>query len=232
MNVSPTAPKMNAGTCPHGNPIGSCPICAGLTGGGGGFANNKSRGAGEWSYDKCYSVWQQMLKNKAMLENFKKQQKLETEKQNLNVKTFADKVFEKINTLNVQSINIQNNSSINKLVNISNKTVLFLYDTAKSLTNFVKNSFTFVYQRVVDISDKLTAIYGELKLKIEKFLNSKTNLKQKLKSIFEIFTPLEIDNEDKDVDEETMFYKLKTTISEIKEKLNKKYEEVVNDKAD
>ncbi len=234
MNVSPTSQKLNAGTCPHGNPIGSCPICAGLSGGGGGLANNKARQAGEWTYDQCYSAWQQILKAKATAEEQKLQQKLDYIKAQEKIQSFTDKITDKISALNEKAANLKTQP-----VNVSNfvqsvalATLNIAVNVIITAVNIVRNTFEFVQQKFIDISDKISYVCAEIKSKVQKLLSEKTTVKQKLKSLFEIFVPLNINNEDKKIDEEKILYKLKTTLASITERFKNKNKEVENDKAD
>ena len=233
MNVTPTTPKMDTAKCPHGNPVGACPICAGLSGGGGGLANNKARVAGEWTYDQCYTVWQQMLKAKATAEDQKLQQKMDYAKAQAKIQTFAEKIMDKIAQLNAKAMNITapNQTLISRVEGVLAATVVIAANVVTTAVNIVRNTFDFVQQKFIDISDKLNAIYGELKLKIEKFLSEKTSIKEKLKSLFEIFVPLDVDNEQKKIDEEKMLNKIRTTLDSIKERFTKKHKEVEDDKA-
>ena len=68
-----------------------------------------------------------------------------------------------------------------------------------------------ISQKFADISDKITAMYGELKAsineKISKFTN---NLKKKLKSLFFVFGAEETDDEDKKIEEAKRAFELKT----------------------
>jgi len=234
MNVTPTRQKIDAGTCPHGNPIGACPICAGLSGGGGGLANNKARRPGEMTYDQCYAIWQQMLKAKATAEEQKNLQKLEYLKAQENIKSFADKILDKISKINADAkvVNTQNPTILSRIQVIFTTTIFITVNIVVSVFNAVKNSTVFIFQKIADISDKLAAIIGELKLKIEKLLTQKHDFKSKLKSIFEIFTPLDIDNENKKIDEEKFLYKLKTTLASIKERFSKNHKEVIDGNSD
>ena len=47
----------NTGKCPHGLPIGACPICSGMGGGGVNKDKNKPRVPGEMSYAECMAAW-------------------------------------------------------------------------------------------------------------------------------------------------------------------------------
>ena len=50
----------NNNKCPHGYPIGACPICNGMSGGGIPKDRNKPRKAGEMSYNECLAEWHRM----------------------------------------------------------------------------------------------------------------------------------------------------------------------------
>ena len=73
---------------------------------------------------------------------------------------------------------------------------------------------------IADISDKLTAIYGELKAAIgEKISKFTSDLKKKLKSLFFVFGTQETDDEDKKIDEAKRTFELKTFIHQLYKKL-------------
>ena len=63
----------NTAKCPHGNPIGACPICSGMGGGGISKNRDKPRRAGEMSYNECLAEWHKMQAAK----NAKNQAKLQ-----------------------------------------------------------------------------------------------------------------------------------------------------------
>ena len=46
----------NTGKCPHGLPIGTCPICSGM-GGGSTQRKDKPRVPGEMTYAECMAAW-------------------------------------------------------------------------------------------------------------------------------------------------------------------------------
>ena len=50
-----------AGKCPHGLPIGACPICSGMGGGSIKKDRDKPRVAGEMSYNECMAEWMKIL---------------------------------------------------------------------------------------------------------------------------------------------------------------------------
>ena len=79
---------------------------------------------------------------------------------------------------------------------------------------------------MADISDKLTAMFGELKNSIEKKISEKFNeFKKKIKSLFSIFKPLDIDNNDKKINEAKKAFELKTFIHNLYKKITHKDKE-------
>ena len=57
--MSLTAVKTNSarvGTCPHGLPLGACPICNGMGGGGGMKKADFSAKPGEMSWNECAAI--------------------------------------------------------------------------------------------------------------------------------------------------------------------------------
>ena len=47
---------LKAGTCPHGLPLGACPICNGMGGGGGMRKADFSAKPGEMSWNECAAI--------------------------------------------------------------------------------------------------------------------------------------------------------------------------------
>ena len=54
------------GTCPHGLPMGACPICNGMGGGGSVKRDNKPR---EMTWNECYAIGQMLKAQKLAREN-------------------------------------------------------------------------------------------------------------------------------------------------------------------
>ena len=80
-------------------------------------------------------------------------------------------------------------------------------------------------QKLVDISDKLTAVFGELKAAVEKKISDKfKDFKKKFKSVLGIFEPLDSDDEEKKIEESKRLFEMKTVFNSIKEKLFNKNE--------
>ena len=88
--------------------------------------------------------------------------------------------MDKIAQLNAKAMNVTapNQTFMSRVEGILAATVVIAVNVVTTAVNIVRNTFDFIQQKFIDISDKLNAIYGELKLKIEKFLTEKTSIKQ------------------------------------------------------
>jgi len=202
MNFSPTSVhKTKVGTCPHGLPLGACPICSGMGGGGGGGGSKKvERPAGEMSWDECVAVGQML-----------KAQKLAQQKRDIamqaqlhapsNITTKLENIAQKIAVF-AQKLNefVQKPQSTPTLIS---KTLVFTAKLVIPTVNILKNipilaqkAINFVKEKLTDISDKLNAVFGELKTAIEKKISDRfKDFRKKNKSLFTIFEPLDVKEE-------------------------------------
>lgn len=110
---------------------------------------------------------------------------------------------------------------IAKPVNFVLNTVLGgIVRTIANIPAAISNAIQTLQQKLADISDKLTAMMGELKTSIEKKISEAfKNLKKKVKSLFSIFQPMDADNDDKQIDETQKAFELKTFIHDLYKKL-------------
>lgn len=212
------------GTCPHGLPQGACPICSGMGGGGGMRKADFSAKPGEMSWNECAAIG-------AFL---KAQQNAKLQRQQ-DAQNFAQQAVAFQNAMNKASQNISMLArffSVNTPAIIA-KPVNFVLNTViggtlnaiKSFPQTVQNALQTVGQKLADISDKLAAVYGEVKTAIAKKLSETLNeFKKKMKSLFSIFNPQDADNDDKQVDETKKAFKLKTFIHDLYKKLKKEDE--------
>lgn len=202
------------GTCPHGLPLGACPICNGMGGGGARKADFSAK-PGEMSWNQC-----------AAIGAFLKAQKMAQQAREQDAVSFAQKAQAFQNALmnssqkiaNIAQFFTQNTPAIiAKPMNFVLNTVLGNgVKMIANVVNFVQN----FSQKMADISDKLTAIMGELKASIEKKISeSFKDLKKKIKSIFAIFKPLDADDEEKQIDETKKAFELRTFIHDLYKKL-------------
>lgn len=228
MNVAPQiTQKTKIGTCPHGLPQGACPICSGM-GGGGGATKKTERPTGEMSWDECYAVWQQMLKAKELAQQKKLDAMQAQAQQSINFSARLSDFSAKMATL-AQRITDFSQKTQN-LPNILQKPVLlatkFLVGTLNilgTISTMAQKAISFVQQKLADISDKLNAMFGELKNSIEKKISDRLkDFKKKFKSIFGIYEPENVDDEEKKVEEQKRLFEMKNVLHSIKEKLFRK----------
>lgn len=226
MNVaSASVQKHKVGTCPHGMPLGACPICNGMGGGGGGSARKAAKPSNEMSWDECYAVWQQILKAQQLT-----QQKRDMAQAQLNAPVnFTSKLqnaAQKIANFAERLADfVQKTQSMPKIIAkplaLVAKIAIPVLNVLKNIPILVEKATNFVKEKLADISDKLNAVFGELKNAVEKKISDKfKDYKKKIKSLFGIFEPEE---EDKKIEEEKRIFELKTVFQSIHNKLfNKK----------
>lgn len=207
------------GTCPHGLPIGACPICNGMMGGGVRKADFSAK-PGEMSWNECAAIGAFLKAQKAA----QQAKNADFQAHVLSLQKFQN-VMANAAMRAVQFAQLVQNSSLPAIISkpvafIANNIVAnglnFLKNATVSVSNFLQN----VSQKLADISDKLTAMMGEFKAAAEKKVSEfLSGLKKKIKSIFAIFEPLDIKDDDKKVDEAKRMYELKTFLHKIYRKL-------------
>lgn len=214
------------GTCPHGLPLGACPICNGM--GGGAKKADFSAKPGEMSWNECAAIGaflkaQKMakLQRQQDAENFAKQAvAFDKAMMNASQKTATLAMFFTMNTPSI----------IAKPVNFVLNTIVG--GALNTIRNFPQTVQT-VFQKLADISDKLTAVYGEVKAAIAKKISETFGeLKKKIKSLFSIFGVQNSDNDDKQIDETKKAFKLKTFIHDLYKKLRGEEEKDIEENAD
>lgn len=241
MNVTPSLThKSKAGTCPHGLPLGACPICNGMGGGGGGGASIKKadKPANEMSWSECYVAWQQMQKDKInsnqsrnlaiqaqMISQYKMQLSLGSISQKFS--NVAAKLAEFVKS------NAQNTSFASKILTFGARIILPGFNITKNVLNAAVKLQNRVSEKLADISDKLNAVFGELKNAIEKKISDRLkDFKKKIKSFFGIEDTQDaenLDDEEKRIEESKRLFELKTVLNTIRENFNKKEEKEFED---
>ena len=207
------------GTCPHGLPMGACPICNGMSGGGGGKKADFSAKPGEMSWNECAAIGAFLKAQKAAQQareaefqaHIQALQKFQNTMANAAQRAaqFAQMVQNSMPPIIAKPLAfVMNNIVANGLNMIKN--------LPQAISNFVQN----FSQKLADIADKLTAVYGELKAAVQKKVSETFNvIKKKIKSIFKIFAPLDTDDEDKKVEEAKRTFELKTFIHKLYKKI-------------
>lgn len=223
MNISAASmQKLKVGSCPHGLPMGACPICSGMGGGGG--SSRKVANPGEMSWDECVAMGN-VLKAQRLA---KQQARLEMQEQaaaNLanRLENLAAKMSNLIQKLTDFSQKIQSQAKpdlLSKTLAFAAKIATPILNILKDIPLFIQKTFTLVQQKLADISDKLTAILGELKNSVEKKISDRLkDFKKKFKSLLGILESAEVDeDEDKKIEESKRMFELKTVTDFIKEK--------------
>ena len=207
------------GTCPHGLPQGACPICSGMGGGGGMRKADFSAKPGEMSWNECAAIGA-FLKAQA---NAKAQRQQDLQNFALQMQNFQN-IMNNARARTAELAQFFTNNTpavIAKPVNFILNTVIGgTINMIKSLPSVISNVFQTIQQKFADISDKLTAIMGELKASINKKLSETFNeFKKKVKSLFGIFKPLDTENEDRQIKKKKKAFELKTFIHDLYKKL-------------
>lgn len=229
MNIAaPAIQKAKVGTCPHGLPLGACPICNGMGGGGGGGSIKKKP---EMSWSECYVAWQQMLKSKNNPNQIKNEtlqtQMISQYKMQLSISNTAAKLANLAERLTTFAQKPQINASLgDKILNFGAKLVLPVVDGLKNIATALDKGINIIKEKMANISDKLNAMFGELKASVEKKISDKLkDFKKKIKTLFGITDTEkteELDDEEKELEESKRLFELKTTLNKIKEKFTPK----------
>lgn len=206
-------PQTKTNTCPHGLPHGACPVCSGMSGGGS-SKTTKQKNPNEWSYEKCFAVWQEMLAK----ENKKSELKLQLIKQANLTEAAARKLANTINGVKNVLHEIKSMLPLKMQANFDkaiNKIITPIYNMISKFPQFIKNIKVFVQDiktQILDVTSKIAAVIGEVKNFIQKSLYEK--YKKVSKKIFLFFfseAERENDSEEMRVFESRELKKVKKT---------------------
>ena len=200
------------GSCPHGLPAGACPICNGMAGGNSTTKRDIPRNVGEMTYNECVAMGAMLraIKNARMRSQNAEQNRLQAMANFYkNIEISHQKILSLSNFFTQHTPAI-----IGKPMNfVLNKLVGGTLNLVKNIPPMIQN----LGQKLTDISDKLTAMFGEKKAAISKKIsNSFKNAKQKLKSIFFIFGADETDDDEKKIEEAKRIFNLKKFIQKLR----------------
>ena len=203
------------GSCPHGLPQGACPICSGMAGGNSTSKRNIPRNVGEMTYNECAAIGAMLKAQK----NAKEMAKLQQENYVLAMQNFQ-KAMQSAHQKLVDFAQTISNSMpkiIAKPLNfVLTKVIGGAINLIKNIPVAIGNFIQTISLKLTDISEKLTAIYGEIKSAISKTISETfKHIKKKLKSIFFIFGADDVEEEEKKVDEVKKTFNLKTLIQKL-----------------
>ena len=206
------ATNSRIGTGPHGLPMGACPICNGMGGGGSVKKDNKPK---EMTWNECYAIGQMLKAQKEARLHTQQMFAAQTQQAHLN------NLQTQINALKLAILN----SSLPKpvaqaltavldtVITPMAKAVQTINNTIQNLTNNIAKAVDSFKQKIADITDKLTAMLGEAKAAIEKKISDK--LKDMKKKLFGLFGLAQADNEEdeevKRIEEQKLIHEENTT---------------------
>lgn len=210
------------GTCPHGMPMGACPICSGMAGGNSTTKRDTPRNVGEMTYNQCAAIGAMLKAQKAA------QQRAQASQQGF-IQSMVQ--FQKnLEGIHQRIMDIAANISKSMPTVISAPINFVLTQVVARVINImstIPNVMASFAQKFVDIADKLAAVYGELKAAISKSLsNLMSSIKKKLKSIFFVFGTDETDDNDKKIDETKKAFNLKTFLHNLSRKFKRDEERI------
>ncbi len=226
MQLATVQPNIvKAGTCPHGLPLGACPICNGMGGGGGMKKADFSAKPGEMSWNECAAIGA-FLKAQQNAKIAREQDAQNFARQAI---AFQNAMLNASQKIAVMTSFISNTmpAAIAKPVNfVLNTVVGGALNLIKNMPAAIQNFTQTISQKFADISDKVAAVYGEIKTAIAKKISEPLNeFKKKIKSLFGIFNPENTDNNDKQIDETKKAFKLRTFIHDLYKKITGDEEE-------
>lgn len=222
------ANNARVGTCPHGLPLGACPICNGMGGGGGMKKADFSAKPGEMSWNECAAIGA-FLKAQQQAKEARAQDAQNFAQQAVAFQNSMAAAHQRMTEL-AQFFTKNTPAIIAKPANfVINTLILGTVNILKSIPAAVASFTANIGQKLADISDKLAAVYGEVKTAIAKKLSETVNeFKKKVKSLFAIFQPLDADNDDKKIDETKKAFELKTFIHNLYKKLTGTEKDIEN----
>lgn len=207
--------------CPHGMPMGACPICSGMAGGNSTTKRDVPRNVGEMTYNQCLAVGI-MLKNQKAA----KQRAQAAQQSFLQAVAQFQKTLENAQNRLYQLTQIVSNT-MPKMISVPVNFVLNIGGKILNLAVNVQNVIVNIVQKFADITDKLTAVFGELKASIQKGLsNLMTGIKKKLKSMFFMFGADENDDENQKIEEAQKAFSLKTFLHNLSRKFKREEERI------
>ena len=217
--------SVRTGTCPHGLSPGACPICSGMGGGEKVKTADFSAKPGEMSWNECAAIgaFLKSLQNARMAKEADFQQHL------INMAKFEANMAKAAERLN-QFIQTMSQHTLTKpLAFVAQKVLLPIVQGMKNLPVNVLNTLGNLMNKMADISDKLTAVYGELKAAVNKKISDFAKaIKKKIKSIFNIFmADNEGDENEVMIAFEKQLDKLKNLLEKISDKLKRNVEQDV-----
>lgn len=199
--------QIKPGTCPHGLPMGACPICNGKMAGGGKASKMSSPGQMSWS--ECFSMGQ-MMRAQAVNAQEKHLENI----QNLKLAhALADKIASITSNISNVIASLQKSlpapvvgviAAISRL--ILNPVMNFLNQIPK-LMESIQNGLANIRNVVSQVAEKLAAVIGEFKNFVSKKLSDFAKVAKK--KFFKLFSLSLVDDEEDEENKE--FFEVNTS---------------------
>lgn len=162
---------------------------------------------GEMSWNEC-----------AAIGAFLRAQKLAKQTQNQDAINFAQRMadFQK-NLTSMHARLVQFNVMLSeKLPRVISTPLTFIVQTVLQRPIEIMRAIPQIITNLTDISAKITSVLGEIKTAVNKKISETfSELKKKVKSLFALFETLNLNNEDKKIDEEKRIFDLKKFIHSL-----------------
>ena len=209
--------KIQAGLCPHGLPPSACPICSQSMGGGG--MKSERRKPGEMTYHECAMIGNLMRARKLAQKEHEN-----TLKNNLLVAKNFENNISKLSAIMQEFISKLSNNFLTKpIAFVLNNTALPLINSFQNILKTIPQIIQNFNNLKFEITDKLNAIYGEIKNFINKQLSDLSKIiKENFPTLFKIFKKQNTKDEDNKIDDDKKIFNLKTIINKILKKKDKK----------
>lgn len=212
-----------ANTCPHGLPLGACPICNGMGGGSSSRKTDEPRRPGEMTYQECYAQWKQMQRaqaaDKAAQEAMIKNAELAAQLQK-QLAGLADKAVNVLNSIQ----NVLPKPAAKAFAVISNNILKPLLNIVKNFPEIIRNlpnAIETIKNELLKVQEKLSAIFGEVQNFIQKKISdSIKSLKKRLKSLLSILSSDDDFEDEDEFDEQINVFK-NIEIDNLKESIRK-----------
>lgn len=207
------ASGVRSGLCPHGLPPGACPICSGGMGSSKVVTADFSAKPGEMSWNECAAIGA-FLKS---IQNARLAREADYQNQIIAMAQFQNNMTKMTQNLQTFIQNMSQSALTRPLAMVAQNILLPVVKFMKDLpVNFLQATANLA-QKLTDITDKLTAIYGELKAAMDKkFSDFAKKVKKKIISIFEIFRAENENSEDERIEDyQKQLNKLQTLLEKI-----------------
>lgn len=210
--------KASSGLCPHGMSPSACPICSGMGGGGSMRVGERPQKAGEMSYHQCAMIGAMMKARQARIEAHENNLKQHAEA----ILAFQQNMDKMAQSMLNFANQIMNSFILKPVAYTIIKVVVPITNIIKNIPNIIANfseKFNQLKQKIVDIQDKLNAIFGEAKAFVEKKVSEFVSVvKSKFENLFKIFKKDNAKDEDKKIDDDKKIFNLKTLIQKLRKK--------------